>query len=568
MGRPFANQEEFSRIGSGRIHVVCSAQGGRVETLTAPAAIDRGRQLLCSLGIDSAERVALLLLPHSPELYCLHLALVMDGHLPAILPWPTSRIDAEKYQRNLLHQLAGLPAARLLTLPQLAENLGSGLPFPVSSILVEGHEAFQKGFGSKFTAAPPAGVEDSQEALKTLPEDALFLQFSGGTTGTQKCVVVTERMLRNQLDRLRQALHFSTEDTVVSWLPMYHDMGLIACLWLPLWCGGTSVHMAAGDWLLAPEKLFQLAEQYRGTFCWLPNFAFSYLAQRREAMCGARNLATMRGWINCSEPVRLPSMRAFVEAFSDWGVREGDVQASYAMAETVFAATQTRLGAFPRVVARHLIGATGNGLEQLEFSMPDETFVSSGELLPDTKARIVDTHGSVRETGTAGEIQIQSPSSFSGYWGRDGFQTDCFTSDGWYRTGDYGFLRKNELYVIGRLKDLIIVGGQNVFPEDVEFLVNEVDGVYPGRVVAFGVDDEQYGTQSIGVVAELRDGVGMDGNSIEREVQARVLTGIGIAPRYVRVVPERWIVKSTAGKISRKDTREKFMKQLREQEVS
>ena len=563
---PFS-QEEFSRIGSGRIHVVCSAQDGRVKALTVPAAIDQGRRLLCGLGRDSAERVDLLLLPHSPELFCLHLALVMDGHLPAILPWPTSRIDAEKYQRNLLHQLAGLPAARLLTLPQLAENLGPGLPFPVSSIPVEGQEAFQKGFGSKFTAVPPAGVEYSQEALKTLPEDALFLQFSGGTTGTQKCVVVTEKMLRNQLDRLRQTLHFSAADTVVSWLPMYHDMGLIACLWLPLWCGGTSVHMAAGDWLLAPEKLFQLTEQYRGTFCWLPNFAFSYLAQRREAMRGAWNLATMRGWINCSEPVRLPSMRGFVEAFSDWGVREDDVQASYAMAETVYAVTQTRLGVFPRVVARRLIEATGNGAERLEFSMPDETFVSSGELLPETKARIVDGHGLVRETGTTGEIQLQSPSSFAGYWGRDGFRTDCFTADGWLRTGDYGFLLENELYVIGRLKDLIIVGGQNVFPEDVEFLVNEVDGIYPGRVVAFGVDDEQYGTQSIGVVAELRDGQGMDGRSIEREVRTRVLTGIGIAPRYVCVVPERWIVKSTAGKISRKDTREKFMKRLREQEV-
>ena len=121
------------------------------------------------------------------------------------------------------------------------------------------------------------------------------------------------------------------------------------------------------------------------------------------------------------------------------------------------------------------------------------------------------------------------------------------------------------MYVIGRQKDLIIVGGQNVFPEDVESIANQVDGVYAGRVVAFGVEDENYGTQSIGIVAEMRFGRDADEKSIERELRARVVTGIGIAPRFVLVVPERWIVKSTAGKISRKETRDKFMKQLREQ---
>jgi acyl-CoA synthetase (AMP-forming)/AMP-acid ligase II len=535
-------------------------------TLTGEAAVERGRGLLRSVKkMKATERVVLLLLPHSPELFCLHLALVMDGLVPAILPWPSSRIDPEKYQRNLLHQLAGLPAARLLTLPRLAGNLRPGLHFPVSSIPVEGHESFESGFGSKFDAEACAGGTGSQAVLEALPDNALFLQFSGGTTGNQKCVVVTQDMLRSQLDRLQETLRYTADDTVVSWLPMYHDMGLIACLWLPLWCASASVHMAAANWLMVPEKLFQLIEQYRGTFCWLPNFAFAYLAQRREVMRGTWRLASMRAWINCSEPVRLAAMRNFVEAFADLGVREGDVQASYAMAETVFAVTQTRLGVFPSVVARQQIATAGNGMQRLEFSMPDQTFVSSGKLLPDTKVRVVDGHGLALESATAGEIELKSPSSFAGYLGRAGFQTDCFNADGWYRTGDYGFLFGDELYVIGRLKDLIIVGGQNVFPEDVEYLVNEVKGVYPGRVVAFGVADELYGTQSIGVVAEVRDGQAQDIGTIEAEIRVRILSGIGIAPRYVHVVPHPWIVKSTAGKISRKDTREKFMKQRREQ---
>ena len=116
--------------------------------------------------------------------------------------------------------------------------------------------------------------------------------------------------------------------------------------------------------------------------------------------------------------------------------------------------------------------------------------------------------------------------------------------------------------MIGRIKDLIIVGGQNIFPEDVELVVNSVRGIYPGRVVAFGVEDADYGTQALTIVAELRDKVATTGGALEREVRSQVLSSIGVAPRYVKLAPERWIVKSTAGKISRRETREKFLREL------
>jgi acyl-CoA synthetase (AMP-forming)/AMP-acid ligase II len=365
----------------------------------------------------------------------------------------------------------------------------------------------------------------------SLADDALFLQFSGGTTGVQKCVAVTRTMLDQQLSRLSRTLRLSSDDAIVSWLPLYHDMGLIANLWLPLFAQIPSTHIAASDWVLQPELLLTLLDEHRGTLCWLPNFAFSYLARRRPHMQKPYSLGHVRGWISCSEPVRKTSMTSFVEAFRDFGVRTDTLHASYAMAENVFAVTQTDLTCPPRYIGE---------------------YASSGRALPGTRIRLDDRGG----------IEISTPSLFDGYWTATGTPRTAFTDDGWYVTGDRGFLDNGELFVVGRLKDLIIVGGQNVFPEDVEAVVANAQDVHPGRAVAFGVDDDVLGTQSIAVVAELTGEYGEDrAAAVEAEIRALVAAGIGVAPRHVAVVPRQWIVKSTAGKISRHDTRLRFLQE-------
>jgi acyl-CoA synthetase (AMP-forming)/AMP-acid ligase II len=390
----------------------------------------------------------------------------------------------------------------------------------------------------------------------------LFLQFSGGTTGAQKAVVVTAPMLTVQLELLRENLGFSESDCVASWLPMYHDMGLIACLWLPLWHGAPSVQLSASDWLMSPELLFQFMDRYRGTFCWLPNFAFSYLADQRQRMRAAYSLGHVRGWINCSEPVRLRSIRSFAESFSDWGIEMGSLQASYAMAENVFAITQTPLGIPPKTIPRDRLRHRTAAFEKLAFDLIDEVYVSSGPALRGMQLRVMDSAQCACSDGQPGEIQIRTESLFAGYWGREGFLRNSLSGDGWYATGDYGFQIDGDLFVIGRLKDIVIIGGQNVFPEDVEAVVNTIAGIYPGRVVAFGVEDKQYGTESLAVVAEVRGEFEKEAvRRLEREIQRLVFSAIGIPPRYAAVVPERWIVKSTAGKISRRDTRRRFLEE-------
>ena len=232
------------------------------------------------------------------------------------------------------------------------------------------------------------------------------------------------------------------------------------------------------------------------------------------------------------------------------------------MAENVFAVTQTPLGAPPATALRRSLHGQSADAGEISFNLPDDVYVSSGTLLDGMRVRIRHADGALCADRETGNVEIHTPCLFSGYWGVDGFRTNVLTEDGWYATGDFGFTVDSNLFIIGRTKDIVIVGGQNVFPEDVEMLINEIAGVYPGRVVAFGVEDDQQGTENLAIVAEMRgEFEPAAAKTIEREIHRTVFASIGIAPRFVRVTPERWIVKSTAGKISRRETRVRFLEE-------
>ncbi len=550
------------------LRVITSRAENSVVEMSGAEVLERSLKL-ADLYCDAPESgVVLVLLPHCPELFLLHIGLILRGRLPAILAWPTSRVNPLKYQVNLSHQLQGLPATQLITLPKLAQSLDRSLPYRVTECPIENSEQIERSFAA-FLDIPPVQKRRTLEPAADTPKEALFLQFSGGTTGAQKCVVVNAPMLVNQLQRLSGALDFSDRDTVVSWLPMYHDMGLIACLWLPLWNGAPSVQVAATDWLMDPDMLFRLMSEFHGTFCWLPNFAFSYLAEHQARMHSPVDLSHVRAWINCSEPVRAKSFRAFTDAFSHIGVRSNQCQSSYAMAENVFAVSQSPLHREPKTVPRAAIAGLEPSTRQVAYEMLDDTYVSSGQILEGTEVRIRDTSGNLRGNRAAGSIEIRGESLFYGYWGNDGFSRRSMTVDGWYDSGDYGFIDGEELYVIGRKKDIIIVSGKNLFPEDIEMLTKSIEGVYPGRAVAFGVDDPHMGTESLAVVVEMRGAFDpLKAREIEREIHRLVQAALGVFPHYVWVVPERWIIKSTAGKISRRENRQRFLTELADKDTA
>ncbi|MFO3796777.1 MAG: AMP-binding protein, partial [Anaerolineales bacterium] len=375
-------------------------------------------------------------------------------------------------------------------------------------------------------------------------------------------VALSHRAVLNQLQAYSEAIALSRADVVVSWLPLYHDMGLIAGFIMPVMEGVPLVLMAPFDWVRAPYRLFQAVSRYRGTLSWLPNFAYNFCAQKvRDSQLSGVDLSSWRAVINCSEPVRWESHQAFYERFKDYGLRYEALQTSYAMAENVFGVTQSAMGRPPATdlidretfFSKHVAQPAVDG-------RPSIVMMSSGRPLRNTRIRILDEHGNDLPERMVGEIAIQSDCMLTGYFNRPDLTRKAFR-DGWYLTGDLGYIANGELYVSGRKKDIIIVGGKNVYPQDLEALAGEVAGVHPGRVVAFGVFDEALGTEEVAIVAEVDTADPVERTRIADAIRAHVTRNSAVAVRYVRVVDTKWLIKTSSGKIARAANREKFLRE-------
>jgi acyl-CoA synthetase (AMP-forming)/AMP-acid ligase II len=350
-------------------------------------------------------------------------------------------------------------------------------------------------------------------------------------------------------------------------------MGLIACFILPMIAHLPFAMQSPTDWVLFPVSFLQIITTHRSTLCWLPNFAFQFMAKRvheddREAL----DLSTLRAAINCSEPIRAQSMEDFYQAYHIYGLSRSALQSSYAMAENTFAVTQTTLdgATTPRTVYidRDSVGKPG----PLSFVTPDhptaQAFVSSGTCLKENRVRVVDEDGQDTADAEIGEVLIQSDSLFSGYYNRPDL-TEKALRDGWYWTKDRGFKLDADLFVLGRKDDLIIIGGKNIYPLDVEEIAWTNPYVREGRVVAFGVDNPNLGTQELFVVAEVSEEIYLERNQeIQLDIRRHILSEMGVAPRVVHLVPPKWIVKSTAGKPARSTNREKFFREHPESDPS
>jgi acyl-CoA synthetase (AMP-forming)/AMP-acid ligase II len=258
-------------------------------------------------------------------------------------------------------------------------------------------------------------------------------------------------------------------------------------------------------------------------------------------------------------------MNEFYEAFSPQGLKRSVLQASYAMAENVFAVTQSgiRGNDGPQVV-----WADGQRFRSEHRVMPVAertagaiSFTSSGRLLPNNRVRVVSEAGELLPDGGVGEIVIQSDSLFEGYYNRPDLTSQAIR-DGWYYTGDLGFQLEGELYVVGRKKDLLIIAGENIYPQDIEEIVCSHPAIHDGRSIALGLFNPELGTEDIVVVAEVESEEHLpQAESIEREVRAQLVASMGVAVRGIYLKPPKWIIKSTAGKAARSATREKLLRE-------
>ncbi len=498
--------------------------------------------------------VVILILQHGQALVQAFIGAALHGTVPSIMPFLTEKLLPERYRADLSALIAVTRPAAIVTYAEFEPEVRAALR-PEDSVraVIVAEEVEGKGL--------PGFPE--MEGLARLPDDLVLLQHSSGTTGLQKGVALSHRAIFNHLESYNQALRLSQDDVIVSWLPLYHDMGLIAGFLMPLLSGVSLVLMSPFDWVRAPQRLMQAVSQYRGTLTWLPNFAFNFCFQKvRDRHLQGVDLSCWRAVISCSEPVRYDSQRQFLERFASYGLRESALAASYAMAENVFGVTQGGIGA-PLNVDRIDRDTFQTQLiaRPVDPGCPELRMVSSGRPISNTLVRILSVDGKPLPDRQVGEIALRSNCMLKGYYNRPEETEQAFL-DGWYLTGDYGYMAEGELYVTGRKKDLIIVGGKNIYPQDLEQLAMEEPGVHPGRVVAFGIFDERSGTEEVVVVAEVDTEDAQEQLHIADRVRQAVTRGSAVSLRSVHLVTGQWLVKTSSGKIARAANRDKYLKEM------
>jgi fatty-acyl-CoA synthase len=323
------------------------------------------------------------------------------------------------------------------------------------------------------------------------------------------------------------------------------------------------VLMSPFDWVRAPYRLLQAISEYRGTLCWLPNFAYNFCALKiRESELENVDLSSWRAAINCSEPMYWDSHEMFLNRFRPYGLRDTALTTCYAMAENVFAVTQGGIQSPVLIESINRTALTTGKAEKIAHDNLDGVkMLSAGKPLDNTNVRVVDAQGNSLPERSVGEIAVKSDCMLTGYYNRPDLTEQAFI-DGWYMTGDLGYLAGDELFITGRKKDLIIVGGKNVYPQDIENLAGQVDGVHPGRVAAFGVYNDRAGTEDVVVVAEVDSLDEASGIEISDQVRRQVTRGSDIALRHVHIVERGWLVKTSSGKVARAANREKYLSAL------
>ena len=524
------------------------------ETVTFEEFRQRAREQAAVLrghGVTAGERV-IVIMPQGIPAMATFVGAMMLGAVPAFLAYPNFKVEPAKYRFGLAGVTANLKARAVVIDQEFPEEVLGHVSLNQETKLICARDGNGSGAGEN-KEFPPADIKAG---------DLAFIQHSAGTTGLQKGVALTHAAVLRQLEHLTQALRIDgSTDRVYSWLPLYHDMGLIACFMLPMVCHVPLVMESPLDWVMQPETMLQIISEYKCTLAWMPNFAFQFVPRRTpQTRWSEYDLSSVCALINCSEPVRASSILEFQKAFA---IRSEALQSSYAMAENVFAVTQSGLNRRPaRICADgHQFRAAHRIIPVADGTSGALTFISSGRLLPNHDLRIVSESGAILSDGSIGEILIKSDCLFDGYYNRPDLTAQAMI-DGWYRTGDLGFYLGDELYVVGRRKDLLIIGGENIYPHDIEEIAAGHPAIHDGRVIAMGVYNPELGTEDIVVVAELEsEALLTNAAEIEQDIRSRVVSSMGVAVRTIFLKPPKWIVKSTAGKAARSATREKLLQE-------
>jgi 1-acyl-sn-glycerol-3-phosphate acyltransferase len=558
-----------------RAHLLITEDGDAGErslTLTFGQLYAAGNRCAAELarrGVPAGGRVALML-PTSRAFFVSYAGILLAGAVPVPI-YPPFRADRiEEYAARQSAILNNAEVCLLLTFRRaeaVAKLLRPGVP---SLTAVADAEKLIEAADKAPPPSPGVSPLHVTGSRARKGSDIALLQYTSGSTGDPKGVVLTHANLLANMRAIGEAVQLGPNDVGISWLPLYHDMGLIGA-WLTLLHYGIPLAVLSPlAFLTRPERWLQAFHKHRGTITAAPNFAYELCVRKiADKDIQGVDLSSWRAALNGAEPVNPETLERFAERFRSYGFRREAQLPVYGLAEAALGVTIPPLGRGPLVdrVQREAFTAEGRALPAASADETAIAFVSSGGPLPRHEVQIVDEIGEEVQDRTEGFLWFRGPSATSGYY-RNPKATEALlphgpaTSPGeyaWVNSGDRAYRADGEIYVTGRVKDIIIKGGRNLYPHEVEELAARADGIRKGCIVAFGLRDEATGTEKLVVVAETRERETARRASLASAVTDLVSRGLGLPPDRVELIPPGSIPKTSSGKLRREETKQLYL---------
>jgi 1-acyl-sn-glycerol-3-phosphate acyltransferase len=485
------------------------------------------------------ETVAIML-PTCPEYFSVYFGILIAGAIPVPIYPPARPSQIEEHVLRHSAVLDNARAAVLVTVPEgrlVARLLQARVP----------------GLREVITPQQLAERGGTPRPVAIRGDDIAFIQYTSGSTGNPKGVVLTHANLLANIRAMALAIEATPQDVFVSWLPLYHDMGLIGAWLGSLYVGFPLVVMSPLAFLARPLRWLRAIHQWRGTLTAAPNFAYELcLKQADDAAIAGLDLRSLRLAFNGAEAVRPATIRRFAERFAPCGLRPDAMAPVYGLAEASVGLAFPPLGRVPPIdtVQRESFTREGRAVPADAGDATALQFVACGRPLPGHEVRIVDAGGRELHERMEGRLEFRGPSGTRGYF-RDTLRTTQLIHDGWLDTGDRAYAAGGDIYITGRVKDIVIRGGRHFYPEEIEEAVGRVEGIRNGCVAVFGCADAASGTERLVVLAEVRPRIGGTPAGLREAVAHAVSGTVGEPPDDVVLAPPHTVLKTSSGKVRR-----------------
>jgi len=553
-------------VDAARPHIALREESDATRIITFGELYQRARAIARGLrlrGLQPGQSVALML-PTSADFFESFAGVLLAGGV-AVPIYPPMRADKiEEYARRQSAILRSAEARFLITFRQ-AEAVAHLLQPHVPSLQGVVTTARLAGKDGELKLAA-ANEEDAPHEARG--RDLAFLQYTSGSTGEPKGVMLTHANLLANIRSIVAALGVNQRDTAVSWLPLYHDMGLIGCWLMPLYYGMKLAAMSPLAFLTRPERWLWAVHHHKGTLAAAPNFAFELCVRKvQDRDIEGLDLSSWRALLNGAEPINPGTLDRFCERFAPCGFRPEALLPVYGLAEATLAVTVPplktsgeprpwRIDRLDRATferERRAVAAAADDAAPLEF-------VGVGQPVPGYEVRIVDENGNDAGEAVEGNLWFRGAAATQGYYRNLAATAGLQKGDGWIDSGDRAYQSRGEVFITGRVKDIIIKAGRNIYPHEVEEAAGAAEGVRRGCIVAFGVADEQAGTERLVIVAETKGKLTEAAAAqAEAAVTELVTEAIGIPPDVIELVAPASIPKTSSGKLRRAETRKLYL---------